>query len=49
MLENKQKQGTWVESKGTFSAQLPALGIRTTENGKEIIPVNPGMILTIDN
>lgn len=48
MLENKQKKGTWVETKGTFSAQLPALGIRTTENKKEIVPVNPGMILTID-
>ena len=48
MLENKQKKGTWVEHKGTFSAKLPALGVRTSEGKKEIVPVNPGMILTLD-
>ena len=48
MLDNKQKKGTWVEHKGTFSAKLPALGVRTSEDKKEIVPVNPGMILTLD-
>jgi hypothetical protein len=48
LLENKNVKGIWVETKGTFTAKLPALGIRTTENGHEVIPVAPGMALTID-
>jgi hypothetical protein len=48
LLENKNVKGTWVETKGTFTAKLPALGIRETENGEEVIPVVPGMALTID-
>lgn len=48
MLKNKEKKGSWVEYTGTFSAKLPALGIRKSANGNEIIPTIPGMILTID-
>lgn len=48
LLENKNVKGTWIESKGSFTAKLPALGIRETENGHEVIPVVPGMTLTID-
>jgi hypothetical protein len=48
LLENKNVTGSWVETKGTFTAKLPALGIRVTENGQEVIPVVPGMALTID-
>lgn len=48
LLENKNIKGTWVETKGSFTAKLPALGIRETENGSEVIPVVPGMALTID-
>jgi hypothetical protein len=48
MIKNREKKGSWVEYTGRFDAKLPALGIRTTSQGKEIIPVVPGMILTID-
>ncbi|MCF6332946.1 MAG: hypothetical protein L3J11_06640 [Draconibacterium sp.] len=48
MILNKEKQGSWVEYVGTYSAKLPTLGIRETETGNEIIPVVPGMVLTID-
>lgn len=48
MIKNKEKIGTWVEYTGSFSAKLPALGVRKTKNKNEIIPVIPGMVLTID-
>ncbi len=48
LYENKKITGTWVETKGSYTAKLPALGNRTTEKGNEIIPVIPGMVLTID-
>lgn len=48
MILNKEKKGSWVEFAGKFDAKLPALGIRSLEEGKEIIPVVPGMVLTID-
>jgi hypothetical protein len=48
MYTNKEKQGSWVEYIGEFNAHLPALGIRKTEEGKEVIPVVPGMVMTID-
>jgi len=48
MYASKEKAGSWVEYIGEFNAHLPALGIRKTEAGKEIIPVIPGMVLTID-
>ncbi len=48
MIKNQNKKGSWVEYTGSFDAKLPALGIRKTKNGHEIIPVIPGMVLTID-
>lgn len=48
MLKNREKTGSWVEYTGNFTAKLPALGIRKTASKDEIIPVVPGMILTID-
>ncbi len=48
MTRNLEKRGSWIEYTGTFSAKLPALGIRKTNQKDEIIPVVPGMILTID-
>lgn len=48
LTENKKVTGSWVETIGTFEAKLPALGIRKTKTGEEIIPVIPGMVLTID-
>jgi hypothetical protein len=48
MVLNKEKQGSWVEYVGEYNAHLPAMGIRKTETGQEVIPVVPGMVLTID-
>jgi hypothetical protein len=48
MLTNQEKQGSWVEYIGQYNAHLPALGIRENETGKTVIPVVPGMVLTID-
>ncbi len=48
MVANKEKKGSWVEYTGDYLAQLPALGFRQTGKKKEIVPVIPGMILTID-
>jgi hypothetical protein len=48
MLINKKIKGSWVEFIGSYTAKLPALGVRKKENGEEIIPVTPGMVLTID-
>ncbi len=48
MINNKEKKGSWVEFVGTYEAKLPTLGIRKTETKTEIIPVIPGMILSID-
>ena len=48
MVTNKEKEGAWVEFVGEYNAGLPALGVRTNENKKEVIPVVPGMVLTID-
>ncbi len=48
MVTNKEKQGSWVEFVGEYNAGLPALGVRTIDNKKEVIPVVPGMVLTID-
>jgi len=48
MLRNDFITGSWVEYVGEYQAHAPALGYR--ENGvvKTVIPVVPGMILTID-
>ena len=48
MQKNKEKQGSWVEYVGEFNAKLPALGRRGNKESYEIIPVVPGMVLTID-
>ena len=48
MHTNQEKQGSWVEFVGEYNAHLPALGIRTIDNKKQVIPVVPGMVLTID-
>uniref|UniRef100_UPI0032169C60 cytochrome b N-terminal domain-containing protein n=1 Tax=uncultured Draconibacterium sp. TaxID=1573823 RepID=UPI0032169C60 len=48
MIKNEPQKGGWVELIGTYSAKLPTLGIRKSEENEEIIPVVPGMILTID-
>lgn len=48
MITDKEKKGSWVEYTGKYLAELPALGIRQNGDKKEIIPVIPGMILTID-
>jgi hypothetical protein len=48
MVMNKEQRGSWVEYVGSYEALPPTLGVRK-ENGKEeVIPVIPGMILTID-
>ncbi|MBN2222498.1 MAG: hypothetical protein JW708_09860, partial [Vallitaleaceae bacterium] len=48
MITNKEKQGSWVEFIGEYNAKMPSMGKRITNKGKEIIPVVPGMILSID-
>ena len=48
MYTNKFKQGSWVEFVGEYNAHLPALGIRKIDSTEEVIPVVPGMVLTID-
>ena len=48
MIKNKAQKGGWVELIGDFSAKPPTLGIRKSAEHDEIIPVVPGMILTID-
>ena len=48
MIKNIEQKGGWVEYIGEYEAKLPALGIRKTDNKTEVIPVIPGMIITID-
>ena len=48
MQENIEKQGSWVEFIGEYNAHAPALGVRLSNGKQEIIPVVPGMVLTID-
>ncbi len=48
MILNKEQRGSWVEYVGENYALPPTLGVRKTGNKREIIPVIPGMILTID-
>jgi hypothetical protein len=48
MYTNKTKTGSWVEYIGEFNAHPPALGMRLDDDKKEVIPVIPGMIMTID-
>ncbi|PLX11035.1 MAG: hypothetical protein C0598_09060 [Marinilabiliales bacterium] len=48
MQKNIEKNGSWVEYVGEYNAHAPALGIRKSDSSQEIIPVVPGMVLTID-
>jgi len=48
MMRNEEKRGSWVEYIGTYMAKEPALGVRISEGKTEVIPVTPGMVLTID-
>ncbi len=48
MQDNKEQTGSWVEYTSEYNAHLPALGIRYNGDSKSVIPVIPGMILTID-
>jgi len=48
MYSNKKEEGSWVEYVGEYNAYLPALGMRIKGNEREVIPVVPGMVLTID-
>jgi disulfide bond formation protein DsbB len=48
MITNKEKKGSWVEYAGQFDAKFPALGIRQEGSQRKIIPVVPGMVLSID-
>ncbi len=48
MIKNRKQKGSWVEFIGEYKANLPTLGMRKTEDKTEVIPVIPGMILTID-
>jgi len=47
LLTGKSTSGTWVEFTGKNLAQAPTLGVRETGTGK-IVPVMPGMVMTID-
>ena len=48
MVARREKTGTWVEYIGEYNAHPPALGVRSLKDTSTIIPVIPGMILTID-
>jgi hypothetical protein len=48
MIKNEEQKGGWVEFVGEYVAKPPTLGVRKLENKTEIIPVVPGMILSID-
>lgn len=47
-LSRQKKQGKWVEHLGVFFAEPPTLGVVMTDQGREIKPFVPGMVLTID-
>ena len=48
MTRNEEKRGSWVEYIGTYTAKEPALGVHISNEKTEVIPVTPGMVLTID-
>lgn len=48
MVKNIEVKGSWVEYIGEYNAHLPALGVRVSEVGEQVIPVVPGMVLSID-
>jgi len=47
-ITDKIQKGSWVEYTGSFLAKPPTLGMRIEKGKKEVIPVIPGMILSID-
>jgi len=49
LLDKKFKTGTWAEHVFDFDADLPAMAVRESEQGKSIEPAIPGMIMTIDH
>jgi len=48
LLDRKNVKGQWKEYVAEFSSSLPAMGVRENEEGKQIEPSIPGMIMTID-
>lgn len=48
MQKNIAEQGSWVEFVGEYNAHAPALGIIENNGIQEVVPVVPGMVLTID-
>lgn len=48
MITNREQLGGWVEYTGEYKALLPSLGLRKEGEQEEIIPVSPGMVLSID-
>lgn len=48
LLDKKYGKGQWKEYVAEFSSSIPAMGVRTTKDGKHIEPAIPGMIMTID-
>jgi len=48
MVLNKEQRGSWVEFVGEYNALPPTLGVRSDTTGNKIIPVIPGMVLTIN-
>ena len=48
MVLNQKQRGSWVEFVGRYDAFPPALGNRMVAGKKEVVPVIPGMVLTID-
>ncbi len=47
-LTGKEVEGSWVEFVGDFTAEAPVMGVLEKNGKKEVIPVVPGMVLTID-
>ncbi len=48
MVLSKEQRGSWVEYVGEYHSLPPSLGNVTENNSQKIIPVVPGMILTIN-
>ena len=49
LLDKKRVTGQWSEHVFEFYVDMPAMGVRENEEGREIEPAIPGMILTIDH
>ena len=48
LLENRFKEGEWVEYIGEYLSDSPVLGITEDTNGKKVQTFVPGMVLSID-